>query len=79
MKRLSLFFVFALIISPVHSHDDSESRIKFWKEYYNPKVEVTSRKVPTINISLIKNKPFYQIKTIIKNFNFTPERNMKNN
>ena len=53
--------------------------IKFWKEYYNPKVEVTSRNVPDIDISLIKNKPFYQIKTDIKNFKFTPEKNMANN
>ena len=79
MKRLLLIFIFPLIVSPVHSHDDNESRIKFWKEYYNPKVEVTSKEVPTIDISLIKNNPFYQIKTTVKNFNFTPEKNMKNN
>ena len=59
--------------------EDNESRIKFWKEYYNPKVEVTSREVPTIDISLIKNNPFYQIRTTVENFNFTPEKNMKNN
>ena len=79
MKRLLLIFVFPLIVSQVHSHEDNESRIKFWKEYYNPKVEVTSKEVPTIDISLIKNKPFYQIKTTVKNFNFTPEKNMRNN
>ena len=79
MKKLLLIFVFALILSPVHSHEDNESRIKFWKEYYNPKVEVTSKEVPTIDISLIKNKPFYQIKTTVNNFNFTPEKNMENN
>ena len=79
MKRLLLIFIFPLIVSPVHSHEDNESRIKFWKEYYNPKVEVTSNELPTIDISLIKNKPFYQIKTTVNNFNFTPEKNMKNN
>jgi len=79
MKRLLLFSVFALITSPVNSHDDNEARIKFWKEYYNPKVEVTSSRVPSVDISLIKNKPFYQVKTNIKNFSFTPEKNMKNN
>ena len=79
MKRLSLFFVLTLILSTVHSHENNESRIEFWKEYYNPKVEVTSKEVPTVDISLIKNKPFYQIKTTVKNFNFTPERNMENN
>jgi hypothetical protein len=67
MKRLLLVFVFPLVVSTVHSHDDNESRIKFWKEYYNPKVEVTSREVPTIDISLIKNNPFYQIKTTVEN------------
>ncbi len=61
------------------AHDDNEARIKFWKEYYNPKVEVTSQKIPEVKINLIKNKPFYQIKTSIKNFKFTPEKNMKNN
>ena len=61
------------------AHEDNEERIKFWKEYYNPKVEVTSQKIPDIKIELIKNKPFYQIKTNIKNFKFTPEKNMKNN
>ena len=79
MERLLLIFVFPLIVSPVHSNEDNESRIKFWKEYYNPKVEVTAKEVPTIDISLIKNKPFYQIKTTVNNFNFTPEKNMKNN
>ena len=67
MKRLLLIFVFPLVVSTVHSHDDNESRIKFWKEYYNPKVEVTAKEIPTIDISLIKNKPFYQIKTDINN------------
>ena len=61
------------------AHEDNEERIKFWKEYYNPKVEVTSQKIPDVKIELIKNKPFYQIKTNIKNFKFTPEKNMKNN
>ena len=32
-----------------------------------------------MEISLIKNKPFYQIKTEIQNFKFTPENDMKNN
>ena len=79
MKKLLLLSVFTLIACPVNSHDDNEARIKFWKEYYNPKVEVTSNKVPSIDISLIKNKPFYQVKTNISNFSFTPEKNMKNN
>ncbi len=79
MKNFILLFIFALFSELAFSHDDNEERIKFWKEYYNPKVEVTSRNVPDIDISLIKNKPFYQIKTDIKNFKFTPEKNMANN
>ena len=79
MKKFLFIALFTFIIAPAHSHDDNESRIEFWKKYYNPKVEVTSNKVPSVEISLIKNKPFYQIKTTIKNFNFTPEKNMKNN
>ena len=79
MKKLLMIPIFAFILSPVYSHDDNEARIKFWKEYYNPKVEVTSNAVPSIDISLIKNNPFYQVKTDVKNFNFTPEKNMKNN
>ena len=79
MKKLLLFTLVAFIMSPVYSHDDNEARIKFWKEYYNPKVEVTSDKIPSIKISLIKNRPFYQVRTKVQNFNFTPEKNMKNN
>ena len=79
MKNFFLSVVLITFTNSVLSHDDNEARIKFWKEYYNPKVEVTSRSVPKINISLIKNKPFYQIKTDISNFKFTPEKNMKNN
>ena len=79
MKNLITLLSIILITNSVLAHEDNESRIEFWKEYYNPKVEVTSRDVPSVKISLIKNKPFYQIKTDINNFNFTPEKNMKNN
>ena len=79
MKKFLFIALYAFIVAPAHSHDDNESRIEFWKKYYNPKVEVTSNKVPSVDISLIKNKPFYQIKTTVKNFIFTPEKNMKNN
>ena len=80
MKNIILFFgVIILMINQAPAHEDSEERIKFWKEYYNPKVEVISDRTPEIKITLIKNKPFYQIKTSLKNFKFTPEKNMKNN
>ena len=40
MKKFLFIALFAFIIAPAHSHDDNESRIEFWKKYYNPKVEV---------------------------------------
>ena len=49
--KLSLIF---LLASPVQAHDDNESRIKFWKEYYNPKVEVTDNIIPSVKVTLIK-------------------------
>ena len=80
MKLLTIFFAVLLLTTNLAlAHDDNEERIKFWKEYYNPKVEADNHNVPEIKIDLIKNKPFYQIKTSIKNFKFTPEKNMKNN
>ncbi len=80
MKNIIIFFIaLFVIINTSFAHEDNEERIKFWKEYYNPKVEVTGEQIPKIKINLIKNKPFYQIKTSIKNFKFTPEKDMKNN
>ncbi len=70
--------VFILLITSANAHDDNEERIKFWKEYYNPKVEVKNN-IPSVKITLIKNKPFYQLRTQITNFTFTPEKDMKNN
>ena len=46
MKNFFLSVVLITFTNSVLSHDDNEARIKFWKEYYNPKVEVTSRSVP---------------------------------
>tara|TARA_B100001059_G_C17803229_1_gene567526 strand:- start:578 stop:1393 length:816 start_codon:yes stop_codon:yes gene_type:complete len=80
MKRIIFHFsILMMLITSVYAHDDNEERIKFWKEYYNPKVEVKNQSVPSVKITLIKNKPFYQVRTEIKNFTFTPEKNMKNN
>jgi uncharacterized Rossmann fold enzyme len=50
---LNLPLVFLLVIT-VHAHDDNESRIKFWKEYYNPKVEVTDNNIPSLKVTLSK-------------------------
>ena len=80
MKNIILHFsALVMLTTVVYAHEDNEERIKFWKEYYNPKVEVINQKVPSVKISLIKNKPFYQVRTEIKNFTFTPEKNMRNN
>lgn len=79
MKKIIFLSGFFLFTNIAVSHEDNEERIKFWKEYYNPKVEATSQNIPEVKIDLIKNKPFYQIKTSIKNFKFTPEKNMQNN
>jgi len=79
MKKIIFTGVLFLFTNIAVSHEDNEERIKFWKEYYNPKVEATSQNIPEVKIELIKNKPFYQIKTSVKNFKFTPEKNMQNN
>ena len=78
-KNILNFSILLMLTTSAYTHDDNEERIKFWKEYYNPKVEVTDRNIPSVKITLIKNKPFYQIRTQIKNFTFTPEKNMENN
>ena len=80
MKKIILHLSILIIsITSAYAHEDNEERIKFWKEYYNPKVEVSEQNIPSVKITLIKNKPFYQVRTQIKNFTFTPEKNMENN
>ena len=80
MKKIILYFcALMILITSAYAHEDNEERIKFWKEYYNPKVEVKNQNIPSVKITLIKNKPFYQVRTQIKNFTFTPEKNMINN
>jgi hypothetical protein len=81
-NRLAVFFL--ILFSTVALADGpmertQEERIKFWKEYYNPKVEVTQDKAPEIKITLHKVGPFFQLQSQIKNFKFTPERDMKDN
>ena len=80
MKKIILHLSILIIsITSAYAHEDNEERIKFWKEYYNPKVEVKNQNIPSVKITLIKNKPFYQVRTQVKNFTFTPEKNMENN
>ena len=68
-----------LLSNSVFSHEGAESRIAFWKEYYNPKIEVSGNDIPTISIELIKIGPFYQLKSDVSNFTFTPSEDRKNN
>jgi len=76
-KFLILFsFVFSSI--DVAAHGD-EGRIEFWKKYYNPTIEVIQEKTPSIKIKLHKIGSFYQLESIIKNFDLTPEEDMRNN
>ena len=75
LKKTQLYLYFTLFFSAnVFSHEGEEARIKFWKEYYNPKVEVTQEKIPRIKISLHKIGPFFQLQTEVEYFKFTPER-----
>ncbi len=78
-KIFPYFFLLTLFPGTALSHQDQEARIKFWKEYYNPKIEVTQEKVPEVKITLDKIGPFFQLYTKIKNFTFTPDRDMKDN
>ena len=80
-SNTKIYFAAVLMIlsNSVSSHEDSESRIAFWKEYYNPKIEVLGNEIPTIKIELIKIGPFYQLKSNVSNFTFTPSEDRKNN
>ena len=74
------FLVLLLIILPINSmaHQSQEERMKFWKEYYNPKLEVTQPAVPSVKINLNKIGPFFQLQTNVGNFKLTPDQDMKN-
>ena len=70
-----------LILVPIISisHEGQDERLKFWKEYYNPKLDVLQKKVPDVKISLENIGPFYQLHTNVSNFKLTPDQDMKNN
>jgi len=75
----SLILFSTVILADGPMERTQEERIKFWKEYYNPKVEATQDKAPEIKITLHKIGPFFQLQTHVQNFKFTPERDMKDN
>ncbi len=56
MKKIISYFsvLMILITSAICSHDDNEERIKFWKEYYNPKVEVKNQNYHLLKSHLLK-------------------------
>jgi len=70
-----------LLLLPITSiaHDDQDGRIKFWKEYYSPKIEVHQDNIPKIKISLNKIGPFFQLQSKVTNFTLTPGQDLKNN
>ena len=81
-KNLSyLKYFLILLLLPITSiaHDDKDDRIKFWKEYYHPKLEVHQNNIPEIKISLNKIGPFFQLQSKVINFTLTPEQDLKNN
>ena len=54
MKKIILHFSFLMIlITSAYAHEDNEERIKFWKEYYNPKVEVKNHNIPLFFFSAL--------------------------
>jgi len=75
----SLILFSTVILADGPMERTQEERIKFWKEYYNPKIEATQNKAPKIKITLHKIGPFFQLQTRVQNFKFTPERDMKDN
>jgi len=77
--KIYITAILMLFCNSVFSHEDAESRIAFWKEYYNPKIEVSGNNIPSISIELIKIGPFYQLKSNVSNFTFTPSEDRKNN
>jgi len=78
-KIIILFFTYFILWSTAFSHEDNSSRIKFWKEYYNPKIKVSGNRIPSVKIQLIKIGSYFQLKTDVENFKFTPEQDRKNN
>ena len=77
----SLKYFLILLLIPISSiaHDDQDSRIEFWKKYYNPTLEVHQSNIPQIKISLNKIGPFFQLQSKVKNFTLTPDQDLRNN
>ena len=78
-RIIIIFFANLIFLSHAISHEDNDSRIKFWKEYYNPKIEASGSKIPSVRIELIKIGSYFQLKLDVENFKFTPEDDRRNN
>jgi len=74
-------YLFFLTLLPIvsYGHEGQEARLKFWKDYYNPRLEVVRQDIPEIKIFLNKIGPFFQLETNVKNFKLTPDQDLKNN
>ena len=53
LSYLKYFLILSLLPITSMAHDDQDDRIKFWKEYYHPKLEVHQSNIPEIKISLV--------------------------
>ena len=82
MRLVDNFFrylLWLLLITPfaLVAHDGQDERIKYWKNYYHPKLEVVRQEIPSVKISLKKIGPFFQLQTQVKNFKITPDQDQK--
>ncbi len=79
LTQCKYLYVLMLIPIVLSAHEGQEARLKFWKDYYNPKLEVVQQDVPEVKIILNKIGPFFQLQTNVKNFKLTPDQDLKNN
>ena len=74
-----LFCFFVMLPFTSFAHEGQDDRIKYWKEYYHPKLEVVRQDIPNIKIELKKIGSFFQLHSMIENFKITPDEDLKNN
>ena len=79
--RYNFYLLCFILVSPfiVNAHDGQDERIKYWKNYYHPKLEVVRKEIPSIKITLNKIGPFFQLHSQIQNFKITPDQDSKSN
>ena len=54
LHRYKFYLLCFFLTSPfiVNAHDGQDERIKYWKNYYHPKLEVVRKEIPSIKITL---------------------------